>query len=248
MNDRISFVQINRALRSAWQSAGRIPTWPAIIDPDVLKHRQSESSSSVKNETFAKLLPYLEMIGARTDIEVAQSSGCARSLICEIRCALQIPACLRVVITKEQHADCVRRIRAREPLRNVAAKTGVTYLRVHAIAKALGWDRSWTSYSKPRQSTHVGKITKATVRRMLDEGADLKAVAKMAGVSPQRIAQVAKVDGIPNRREHFAPVREARWKQRESERMVNRDQWLKNRARRKVQRVAKLRRYLTRAR
>ena len=178
MNDRISFAQLNRAIRSVWQSVGRIPAWPSVIDPNILKHRQSESLSSVKNSTFAKLLPYLEMIGTRPDSEVAQSSGCARSLICEIRCALQIPACSRVVITKEQRADCVRRIRAREPLRDVAAKTGVHYPHVRAIAKALGWDRSGTSYSKSRQSTQVGKISKATVRCMLGEGTNLKTVAK----------------------------------------------------------------------
>lgn len=196
---------------------------------------------------FALLRPVLHLIGVECDSELARRSGASRSQICWIRLSLQIPARPRVVIMDDQRRDCLRRVKAKETLKSVSAVTGLTIQTVKNLALSVGWNSSW---SRPLQqpSTTIGRITRTKMASLLRAGKTTYEVAELAGVSHQRITQVAKVIGMPRLRELRSSIWDKQRRQREREKDLRRKRREKERAKRPALLLAKLRRFLGPAR
>lgn len=245
----IRLPELNRAIRAAWRTAGRIPTWPAVLDPKARPSRTTQAQAGITQRTFDLLRPVFHLIGVEADTELARRSGGPRSQICWIRHSLHIPARPAVVITPAQRRECLRRVRARESLKSIAAVTGLTVQTVKTLALPLGWTPEWTKHhARPKRSNTVGRLSRIEMERLLRAGKKLREVADLAGVSAQRIVQVAKAIGMPGQHELSRPQREKRRRERERERELKRRRRAKERAARPAKLLATLRRYLGRAR
>lgn len=192
----IPFSAINRAIRSAWRNAGRKPTWPAAIDPSVIRRRKGALLNGVFQTTYAKLTPHLALIGVQSDAHVSRVVPCSRLTISALRLALQIPACPRVPLTPRVEAECRRRILAREELKTIAASLSLPYCWVRRFARTIGWERSWSQHRHRPRSDLVGDMPIRKALTLLRDGVSRTEIGRRAGVSHQRISQVARLYGV----------------------------------------------------
>src|ERR1043165_9242974 len=118
-----------------------------------------KNQSGISPRTFGKLRDCLHLIGVEQDVALAERAGISRLTLHWIRAALSIPPAPR--LSTEQEAECLRRIRACEPLRWISAGTGIGRPSVRALATNIGWDRSWTSHHKRSPTTHIGRLSRA---------------------------------------------------------------------------------------
>jgi hypothetical protein len=202
----ISLVEINAAVRRAWRQAGRTPVWPA--KPIRPRGGVGASQQGLRAATFNRLLPVLHLVGFESDTEVARRSRSQRPLISWLRAALNIAARPRTVITRDQRLECLRRLRAREPLSKVAQSLGIGVVSARKLANSIGWDESWTRHHRgAKPAKQIGRLSRVYIETELRKGANRSHLAQLAGVSHQRIGQIAVYAGIPSRKELLRPKR-----------------------------------------
>lgn len=243
----ISTSALNAAIRKAWIQSGRHPTWPS--KPRKPSGAWGNSQQGLHATTFERIRPFFHLIGVESDTEVARRSCSYRPTISWIRSTLNIPARPRIVITVEQKAECLRRLRAGEPLNQVARAIDLGVVSVRNLAETIGWDESWSRQHRlPKPAMKIGRLSRARIEAELRKGANRSRLARLAGVSPQRIGQIATYAGIPGRRELLRPKREAARLAKEKDRDKARKRRLRERLARPARYRAKLRKYLAKAR
>lgn len=156
--------------------------------------------------TFDRLRPFLHLVGVETDTAIAQQSRVVRPLITWLRGVLRIPAAPWRAVAPDRRADCLRRVRARETLVAVSKATGLAITAVRKLAATIGWDRSWTRHHKQPKAAQIGRLSRARIEAELRKGTNRSKLARLAGVSHQRIGQIANAAGIPGRRTILRPV------------------------------------------
>lgn len=205
----VPFHAINRAIRRAWRAAGRKPTWPATIDPSVVRRRKYPLLYGVFLSTYTRLTPHLAQIGYLPDAHVARQVPCSRQTISDLRLALRMPVRQGVPVTSRMEAQCRRRILAREELKTISASLRLPYSWVRRLAKTMGWKRSWSKRRHPARSDTVGIMPLREALTLLRDGVTRTEIGRRAGVSHQRIAQIAKLYRI-ERTTHHAVIRSRR--------------------------------------
>ena len=100
----------------------------------------------------------------------------------------------RVNQTPEVVAIVVERLCAGMTLTNAFAGTTFTYAMREHVVRAINWTLAWRNKGL-RASPKVGSLTKDEAMRLLEQRVPQVEIAKLAGVSRQRIQQVEKDAG-----------------------------------------------------
>lgn len=242
----VTFSDLNHAIRLAWSQADRRPSWPARVSLPTSKPLANRSRG-ITSASFECLRPHLAQLGVATDLELTRLSGVSRSLIACVRLVLGIPRSQPPAMSPTIRRDCLRRLRARESVTAISRTTGEPVSRVRALARSIGWEYSWVSRKGDGATKTIGRLPKDKLDHLLAQGLSLTAVAKRAGVSHQRVAQVVKAMGLPSQQVRMRPWRKKATLAKERWLQVRRERWLKDRARRRAARMPKLRHFLSRA-
>ena len=133
-----------------------------------------------------------------------------------------IPDCAAVARALGLPIDVVSRIveslRRGDQMMVCRGKTGSRISVIRRVAAQIGWRHSWR-----RRALQVGNQTRASVLASYDAGIEIPDIAREAGVSVQRIRQVAAEEGRAPRGKLPRPERDERIR-REDQRRVAREQ------------------------
>lgn len=153
--------------------------------------------AGISLRTFERLRPYWHRLGQMADEEMSRVSGVSRGTVWGLRRRLGIPVYSRVApeVPAALKAQVRARILAREKLKGIARDMRISWLALRAFATEVGYDPAWKRVHMTPPSKTVGCMTKMDVLRRFDAGETLDSIAKRAGVSRERIRQVAEKAG-----------------------------------------------------
>ena len=191
----------------------------------------------------------VQALGTAADSVIARRFRHTRSQVIYLRDLHHIAAYRQPDLSAGQRKQVIASLRAGETLVATVRSFGLSYLTVHKIALEHGWQRSWIDHSRlrrPRQ--YFAAITRAELLDLYRSGMSMGLIGQRAGITRERVRQIAREEGLPPRGPELRRARERR-------RDELRTQWLRE-ARRlhdarevaRARRVEQLTRFLNRAR
>ncbi len=160
------------------------------------------------------------------------------------------PAVLRIAKAKHLDAAQLRRIAARlkkgDSKQAIRRDEELSYERVDAVARAMGWKRDWLSAAVWDHRRTCGIDEKEVLTRF-DRGETLQAIGDRAGITRERVRQIVRDSGRTPRRVAQKPQVEERRRSRERERVRRRLQRQVDVLRRRREADKRLEKYLVKA-
>ncbi|HYE05695.1 MAG TPA: sigma factor-like helix-turn-helix DNA-binding protein [Planctomycetota bacterium] len=130
-------------------------------------------------------------------------------------------AVLRVATAKRLDASQLRRIAARlkagDSKQAIRRAEKLSYERVDAVARAMGWKRDWLA-AAVWDHRRTCAIDEKEILKRFDAGETLQAIGDRAGITRERVRQIVRDSGRTARRIAQKPLVEERRRERERER------------------------------
>ena len=204
----LSWNDIDQRYRCAVEAKSSGKKLPTTYRP--LANRSSHDAAGLNRKRFDRLTPHLARLGQVSDTVLAQEIGLYRSFVSTVRAYLGIARYRRQVshLDHPQKEKIIAWIKDGKALNGICQRLALSIAVIRPIAASIGWHRSWV-VNTPRR-THVGRIATAQVLAWYESGRTLADIGSRAGVSRERIRQVAMREGKEPRHVIFARIREAK--------------------------------------
>jgi AraC-like DNA-binding protein len=181
--------------------------------------------TGIFRKRYARVLPHLHLLGLVTDDDFAARTGRSRADVLALRHRLGIPPrkperVRAATVDLDRRRRVLLAIAAGMPLDWIADAVGLSPWERSRVAEVVGWDRSWVNPALflREKATAIGRLSRADIALLHQQGWGLDVIGRLAGVSRERIRQVARDQGCEAIRSRQQRVRTHRQETQAKER------------------------------